>query len=43
VATGDIVVVVVGIAAMLIFGAVVTMMWNRINARHTDATTSRES
>jgi hypothetical protein len=43
VSTGDIVVVVVGIAAMLIVSAVVMMIWSRLNARQMDATTLRDS
>ena len=39
----DIIVVIIGIVAIVMFGAVLIMLWNRFNARPPDSRTSRES
>jgi hypothetical protein len=40
---GDVIIVIVGIMAIVVFGAVLIVLWNRFDARPADTSTSRTS
>ena len=41
--SGDIIIVMLGIVAIVVFGAVLIIWWNRVNARPANASTSSKS
>jgi len=41
IAANDVVIVIIGCAAILVFGIILIMMWNHVSARASEATRSR--